>query len=260
MSNCVRVTQKYFWVIQKYFPVTQKYVWVTQKYFRVCLCDLKIFQVCLSDSKIFSSMFKCVWVYFGSWAAHAAKTEQNNIISLFSSHPVLRRSVLDPTVDPVMGRDRLLFDIPNRFACSSTVTGPPLPAFLSLFFFHISFPKNRPQNMSCMLPGDNNGVSNPENLYLLQVSGSHIWRFSHNFKVSNLPQKDLFPFIFLDCARLYVNTPLHFELHRSKRPCIQKHSPRSSTSHCIPNHSTPHIILLCQTLHCAPHALMTFIG
>jgi hypothetical protein len=75
-----------------------------------------------------------------------------------------------------------------------------------------------------MFPGYNNGVSNPEKpVSVLQktsvgrrASTSDTGRFSYNYAISNLPQKDLIPVIFLDSARLYVHTPHGFVLYRPK--------------------------------------------
>jgi hypothetical protein len=85
------------------------------------------------------------------------------------------------------------------------------------------FQKYTPQRISCMIPGYNNGVSNPENLCL--SSRKHVSAQGFNVRhrkvlihyvISNLPQKDLIPVIFVDSARLYVHTPHGFVRYRPK--------------------------------------------
>jgi hypothetical protein len=51
-----------------------------------------------------------------------------------------------------------------------------------------------------------------------RASRSDTGRFSYNYTISNLPQKDLIPVIFLDSARLYGLTPHGFVLYQPKDP------------------------------------------
>jgi hypothetical protein len=50
-------------------------------------------------------------------------------------------------------------------------------------------------------------ICSTENLCLSQSTYVNTQRFSYNYAVSNILQKDLIAIIFLDSARLYVDTP-----------------------------------------------------